>query len=109
MRPGEGERFLLNYYRTETLEKAVEWLSGKALPAHCRRCPSLYLVAAEGDGALSVGLFNMNADFVYHPEILLGEEYASIRFEGTAGTLQGRTVALSSPIPPFSYVAFEVK
>jgi hypothetical protein len=109
MRPGEGERFLLNYYRTETLKKAVEWLSGKALPAHCRRCPSLYLVAAEGDGALSVGLFNMNADFVYHPEILLGKEYASIRFEGTAGTLQGRTVALSSPIPPFSYVAFEVR
>ena len=110
LRPNEGERFLLNYYRTETLEKAVKWLSGRKLPAHCRKCPALYLTAAEGaDGALSVALFNMNADPVYHPEVILGRAYSSIRFVDTQGTLREDTVTLSSPIPPYSSVAFEVK
>ena len=110
LRPDEGERALLNYYRAETLETAVEWLSGKRLPALCRRCPSLYVVCAKGDdGALSVGLFNMHGDTVYHPEIFLGEAYSSIRFAGTEGVLRGDTVTLSSPIPPYSSAAFEVK
>ena len=92
------------------METAVEWLSGKRLPALCRRCPSLYVVCAKGDdGALAVGLFNMHGDTVYHPEIFLGEAYSSIRFAGTEGVLRGDTVTLSSPIPPYSSAAFEVK
>ena len=35
--------------------------------------------------------------------------YSSIRFVGAEGVLRGDTVTLSSPIPPYSSAAFEVK
>lgn len=110
LRPDEGERFLLNYYRSRQIEEAVSWLCGKRLPALCRKCPSLYLSAARGkDGSLSVALLNMHADPVFAPEVFLGDTYKSLRLVGAEGTLLGDRVRLSAPIPAYSALAFEVK
>lgn len=99
---------LKHYARGKQIAEAVEWLSGEKLPASCNGHPALYMQCKEGDGALSVGLWNMYADFVTEPKIKLSKPYREISFIGCSGRLDGDTVSLTD-IPAFGFAGFEVK
>ena len=57
---------------------------------------------------MAVGLFNCFADSVIDPEIRLDHSYASVKFVGCSGRLEGNTVYLDAPISAYAYVAFEL-
>ena len=97
-----------NYLQQETLKNAVEWISGKRLPAFVECCPDLYLMCKEGEGRMAVALINLFADAVDEPVIKLDREYRSIRFLNCSGQLEGDTVVLDQPIHAYTLAAFEV-
>lgn len=99
-----------NYYRGAQLQKSLQRVSKKPLPALCGAQPFVYMICSESaDGsALSVALFNPFEDEVLAPEVKLAKTYAAIRFVNCDGQLQGDVVTLSD-IPPYGFAAFEVK
>lgn len=97
-----------NYLQQKTLKDAIEWISGKKLPAFIERCPDLYVMCKEGNGKMAVALFNLFADAVDEPVIKLDREYRSIRFLNCSGQLEGDTVVLDQPIHAYTLAAFEV-
>ena len=97
-----------NYYRQAELVETIEWLGGKKLPATCMKHPNLYILAAIGQGALSVALANMFQDDIFEPVIQLDREYQEIQFLNCSGQLKGDKVYLSD-VGPYQFVAFEVK
>lgn len=98
-----------NYYRQADLIRAIEWIGGCKLPAVCTKNPNLYLLTcADESGTMSVALCNVHLDDIIEPTVKLDRAYSSIRFVNCTGKLQGDTVTLSD-IPPYGFVAFEVK
>ena len=97
-----------NYLQQRTLKDAVEWISGKRLPAFLERCPDLYVMCKEGNGRMAVALLNLFADSIDDAEIKLDREYGSIRFLNCSGRLQGDTVVLDQPVHAYTVAAFEV-
>ena len=57
---------------------------------------------------MSVVLFNVFEDEILAPQVTLDKAYDSVRVVNGNGTLKADTVTLSD-IPPFGFVAFEVK
>ncbi len=100
--------FESNYCRQETVINAIERMSGKKLPAVCKKNPDLYMLTSKDESSMAVALFNLHLDDVFEPEIKLDKSYSEIRFVGCSGTLDGDTVRLSD-ITPYGSVAFEVK
>ena len=96
------------YYRQAELKEAIEWMSGKKLPAFAARSPKLYILASKGEGSLSVMLANISLDPVYDPIIELDGDYKSVKFLDCNGRLDGDRVHLSD-ISPYGICAFEVK
>lgn len=119
----QGERFLVylfdgnslapdsnllrGYLQQAALIAGIEWLTDRPLPAVCTGNPDLYLLCAETENGLSVGLWNCCADSILHPCVELNDTYTDIRFVHTDGTLDGNTVRLKE-ITAFGFVAFEV-
>ncbi len=103
-RPG----FEFNYCRQAHLASAVEWISGKRLPAMTFRHPNLYLLAKKDRDSMAVALANVHLDDVFAPVIRLDRAYREIRFLNCSGMLEGDRVTLSD-IPPYGFAAFEVK
>ena len=66
------------------------------------------MVASKNEKAMSVALANIFLDDIYEPVVRLDKEYSEIRFVNCTGRLEGDTVYLSD-IPPYGFVAFEVK
>ena len=99
-----------NCYRGAQLQKALQWVSKKPLPAVCEGHPFLYMICAKSadDTALSVALFNVFEDEILSPQITLDKVYTSARFVGCNGILQENTLTLTD-VPPFGVVAFEVR
>ena len=106
---GSYQAYQNSYYRGEQLQKAIEWVAKKPLPAVCTGHPYLYTVCAKSEGgdALSVALFNLFEDEIIAPEITLDAAYTSARFVNCDGTLCGNKLTLTD-IPPFGFAAFEV-
>ncbi|MBO5295384.1 MAG: hypothetical protein J6B71_09110 [Clostridia bacterium] len=120
----DGQRFLVYLYDTLAspfdcgiqrgylqqgiLTEQVEWIARQKLPVTCLGNPDLFVMCKEKDGKMAVALFNCYADSILHPAVKLGEQYQSIRFLNTDGSLCGDTVTLNRPIPAFEFVAFEV-
>jgi hypothetical protein len=100
--------FIKSYYRQADLSEAIAWIAGKPLPAFCPKNPNLYILASKRNDAMSVALANVYFDDVFAPEIQLDKTYTEIRFLNGSGTLDGDRVSLSD-IPPYGFVAFEVK
>ena len=100
--------FLKNYYRQADLADSIAWIAKKPLPAFCTKHPNLYILAAKGEGAMSVAIANVSLDDVFAPEILLDKEYTEIRFLNCTGRLNGDRVQLCD-LPPYGFAAFEVK
>ena len=107
-----GKVWAADIYRHYTMQEAmtecVEWISGKKLPATCVKNPDLYMICKEGQGKLSVGLFNCFADSIIDPVIKLDREYTGIRFVNCSGRLEGDTVYLDDQIYAFEFAAFEL-
>ena len=97
-----------SYSRGRQIISAVQYLSGKRLPASIENCPDLYMMCKRGDDeSLTVGLWNIFADPVFEPVITLDQSYNSIRFIGCTGKLEGDKVYLSE-ISAFGFAGFEV-
>ena len=117
-----GERFLVlnintrshadnslkHYERSRQYAEQIRWLSGQKLPAYVYGNPALYIQCKQGEGALAVGLWNFFADTVLSPAVQLDKEYTSVTCINCEGRIEGDR-ALLSDIPPFGFVAFEVK
>ena len=96
------------YYRQAELKSAIEWISGKRLPAYVAKNPNLYILSSRCEDALAVLLVNVSLDVIYDPVAELDGEYSSIRFLGCDGRLHGDHVYLSD-ISPYGICAFEVR
>lgn len=108
--PNTLQPYQNSYYRGLQLQKALQRVSKKPIPAVCTGNPYLYMIcakSAEGD-VMSVALFNIFEDEVIAPEVTLDAAYKSARFVNCAGNLAGNRITLSD-IPPFGFAAFEVK
>ena len=97
----------IGYYRQAEMKAAIEWMSGKRIPAFVAKNPNLYVLASKSRESLSVALANVSLDFVYDPIVELDGEYSKIRFVGCEGELSGDKVLLRD-IPPYGFCAFEV-
>lgn len=97
----------VNYIRQRQFSEAVEWISGKKLPAKCEKHPNLYIQCGRSDG-LVVGLFNCYDDPVIPAIITLDKEYQKAEFYGCQGRLEKDKIILDKPIPAYSYCAFKV-
>ncbi|MBE6553198.1 MAG: hypothetical protein E7666_02535 [Ruminococcaceae bacterium] len=103
-----NDNLLKHYARGRQYAEQAAWLGGGALPAYVYGSPSLYIQCKQGDGALAVGLWNFFADTVFSPTVQLDKAYSAIRCINCEGHLDGNQAYLSD-IPPFGFVAFEVK
>ena len=97
-----------NYYRQEQVKDAIEWISGKRLPAVCLKNPNLYIMSAVKDHTMSVLMMNIFMDEIDNPVIILDKEYKHIKFVNCSGELKGDKVYLSG-IPAYGFAAFEVE
>lgn len=105
---GENLNYTNNYYRQSDVIKAVEWMSGKSIPAKSLKNPNLYIMASKDDTSMSVLLMNVCLDDIIAPEIMLDREYSEISFVNCTGKLIGNKVVLSD-LSPYGIAAFEVK
>lgn len=96
-----------NYCRQADLIAAIEWISGKRLPAVTLKHPNLYVLASKNEDAMAVALANVHLDDVFAPVITLDRVYDRIRFLNCTGYLEGNRVYLDR-IPPYGFAAFEV-
>ena len=85
---------------------AVSAMGGR-LPAHCPASPDLYTLCSKGEGRMALGLFNCYADDVLDPVIELDRSYASARFVGCEGRLEGDKLCLSD-IPAYKFAIVEL-
>ncbi len=100
--------FFNSYFRQAQLVEAIEWVSGKKLPAVCVKNPNLYIIASKNEKAMSVALANIFLDDIFEPVVQLDKEYSEIKFVNCTGELRGDKVYLSD-IAPYGFAAFEVK
>ena len=104
----DSTNMLRHYARGLQIAENIPWLSGKKLPAYVYGHPSLYIQCKKNEEGMSVGIWNFFADIAIEPIIELDKNYSSINFINCSGELSKDKVSLSD-IPPFSFVAFEVK
>ena len=93
------------YCRQRQLIQAAEWLNRKPLEAVCPGHPDLYIQCKKDSSGLAVGLWNFFADWAEQPEVILSENYRTIRFLQGDGTLGPGKVRLDS-IVPFGFTGF---
>lgn len=108
--PNSLQAYQNNYYRGRQLQKALERVAKKPLPATCTGHPYLYMICAKNADktAMSVAMFNIFEDEILAPEIGLDAAYTTAHFVNCEGRLEGNKITLSD-IPPFGFAAFEVK
>lgn len=104
----EKDNVLKHYARSRQYAEQIPWLGGQKMPAYVYGSPALYIQCKQGEGALAVGLWNFFADTVLSPTVQLDKEYSAITCINCEGRLDGDQAHLSD-IPPFGFVAFEVK
>lgn len=97
-----------NYYRQKQLTDGIEYLCGKRLPAVCEKNPNLYILAAKGDGKMSMLMLNIFADDILSPIVTLDREYKEVTFVNCDGELKGDKLFLKT-VPAYGFAAFEVK
>lgn len=100
--------YACDYYRQAQLVDSLQWLCGKKLPAVCKKNPHVYLMTSKKEKAMSVLVINHFMDELIAPEILLDQEYKSVRFVNCTGKLEGDKVILSE-VMPYGIAAFEVE
>ena len=101
-----GEITYRSYLRSREIADAVAFF-GEKLPAYSYGNPDLYILAKKSGGEMSVGLWNIFADSIEKPEIMLDAEYSEIEFINCEGKLCGDKVYLSE-INPYAFAGFTV-
>ncbi len=96
----------VNYYRQENLKNAVEWISGKKLPAFVAKAPYLYCVTKRKEGKVFVAMFNCYMDDIFYPFVQLDRHYDSVTFINGKGRLDGDKIIIDEEIAPYKFVAF---
>lgn len=92
-----------NYYRQKQLAEGVAWLQNKPLPAICYKCPQAYILCKKDEKSMTVGIWNLFADTMFSPEIVLDKSYSKADFYQCEGVLKGEKLQLSSDIIPYGF------
>ena len=98
-----------SYCRQRQLTAGLEWAGRKRLPAVCLGQPDSYLMAKRAGGGLSVGLWNLSADYMQDAQIRLDRPYAEAEFFGCEGELKGDRVFLKGDLPPYAFAGIALK
>ncbi|MBO5070927.1 MAG: hypothetical protein J6C37_11290 [Roseburia sp.] len=102
------EALVRQYTRSRQLADVIALFFGQPLPAYSFGNPDLYLLCKEGEGSLTVGLWNFFADSIMKPEVILGKTYKKITFINCTGELRGERVILRE-LQPYAFAGFEVE
>lgn len=78
------------------------------LPAFVYGNPDLYVMCKRDEKEMAVGLWNIFADEIVCPEIILDSSFDSIECINCTGKIESNKVTLTD-IPPFSFAGFNVK
>ena len=119
---GSGQKFLVygfdaaftdevryrSYSMQRQLSRAIQWLSGSPLPAHCAGNPDLYIQCKKSEHAMSVGLWNFFPDEIDKPTVVLDHAYSHIEFLNCTGHQDGNVVTLST-LAPYGFAFFTVQ
>lgn len=97
-----------SYLKSEQLANALEWLSGKRLPAKCMKNPDLYMLCKQDGDELCIGLWNLSPDAITAPVVKLAEKYSVAECISCTGDLVGNTLTLS-PLAAFSFCGVVLK
>lgn len=102
------EHIFRNYERQKQVIDALQWLSGKKLPAVCTGHPDLYILTKRSENRLAVGLWNFFPDKIYEPKIELAENIKSLRIFGAQGSAEKNILTLNE-IEPYGFAAAEIE
>ncbi len=97
-----------NYERQKQVINALEWMSGKKLPAVCKGHPDLYILTKKKGNVITVGLWNFFPDRIYNANVELTGEIASFSVFGAEGKAQGNILTVSE-IEPYGFAAAETE
>jgi hypothetical protein len=95
-----------SYYRQAQLVRGIEMLQGRRLPAICMKNPELYILCKKDENSMAVGMWNLFADEVITPEIILDSAYSRADFYNCTGKLSGDRIVLDNDILPYSFAFF---
>lgn len=92
-----------DYHRQKQLAGGIAWLQNKPLPAIVYKCPQLYILCKADKNSLTIGLWNLFADTVFEPEILLDREYKTAEYYNCDGVLDKQKIHLKTNITPYGF------
>ncbi len=79
-----------------------------SVPAVCIGNPDMYMICAEDDSGLAIGLWNFSADIALNPVIQLNQEYSGVSFLNGNGKLSSENIVLDD-VAPYSSVVILLK
>ncbi len=97
-----------NYYRAEHMMSALEWISGKKLPAKTYKNPGLYLYVARDENSTAIMAINSFYDDIAEPRILLDKHYDVVNCINCTARIEGDELVLSELVG-FSFAAVELR
>ena len=98
-----------SYCRQRQLIDGLEWAGRKRLPAVCTGHPDIYLMCKRAEDGLTVGLWNLSADYIADARIRLDGEYALVSLYGAEGCMEGDALQLKGDLAPYSFVGAFLK
>lgn len=98
-----------SYCRQRQLIHGLEWAGRKKLPAVCPGQPDIYLICKRNGEGLTVGLWNLSADYIANAGIRLDRAYAEAEVFGAEGRLDGEILRLNGDLPPYAFAGIRLK
>lgn len=92
-----------DYHRQKQLVSGIARLQRRRLPAMCEKCPQLYILCKKDNESMTVGLWNLFADTIYSPEIILDGEYKRAEFYNCNGKIEKDKIKLDTDIIPYGF------
>ena len=103
-----GREICRVYPKSKQVTEAIEKIGGKKLPAVCYGNPYLYMMCKESGGELAAGLWNIFADSVEEPLVMLDGEYRIIKEINTRADINKNALKLSR-MEPYSFAGVILK
>lgn len=97
-----------NYYRQKQLGDGIQWLQNRPLPAMCYKSPQAYILCKKNTNSMTVGVWNIFADTMYSPEIILDGSYRNAEFYNCDGILKENKIQLHTDIIPYGFALITV-
>lgn len=98
-----------SYCRQRQLISGLEWAGRKRLPAVLTGQPDVYIICKRTEEGMTVGLWNLSADYIPEAEIRLDGAYELAGIFGGEGRTEGESVRLEGDIAPFAFVGILLK